>query len=353
MATFYVNTDSTAGGDGTTNATSGANRAYATLAAALAARWTGTPSTPIEIECSAPSGVADAVSAAVTIANVTSTASNYLRIYPASGHRAGRLWDAAKYRLERSSTFGEVLTIDDEFVRVEGIQVRNTGALTNQCRAIRINAKASGDQRVVGCYAWCSGSQTSPDSSYAVWVVGNVAFKVTVANCILRGGKNGFEIGYTSASGAALIIYNNLAIDQPSGGVGIHTDLDGSTNLYLKNNAVQGTAATNYSLQSSGTKTTATNLSEDASSPQTGLRSLAITFADEGGGDFMLGSSDTAAKDAGTDLSADAQYAFAVDMEGTSRTGSWDIGPLEYVGGGGGGGSAGVVHYLNQRRIAA
>lgn len=50
MANRYVNTASTSGGDGTTNATSGANRAWADLAEA--ANGLGSSlSTPIDIYC--------------------------------------------------------------------------------------------------------------------------------------------------------------------------------------------------------------------------------------------------------------------------------------------------------------
>ena len=95
--------------------------------------------------------------------------------------------------------------------------------------------------------------------------------------------------------------------------------------MYLKNNCVQG-AATNYSGPQG---TTATNLSEDATSPEVGLRSKVVSFVDEANDDFHLASGDTSAKDAGTDLSADGQLAFSDDIDGATRSGSWDIGADE------------------------
>ncbi|MBN2564263.1 MAG: right-handed parallel beta-helix repeat-containing protein [Candidatus Eisenbacteria bacterium] len=53
------------------------------------------------------------------------------------------------------------------------------------------------------------------------------------------------------------------------------------------------------------------------------------SFLDAGGEDYHLQSGDTALKDAGTDLSA---Y-FTTDIDGITRSGTWDIGPDEYVSG--------------------
>ena len=64
--------------------------------------------------------------------------------------------------------------------------------------------------------------------------------------------------------------------------------------------------------------------------------SQTISFADSANKDFHLSSSDTSAKDAGADLSADANLAFSTDIDSTTRTGSWDIGADETSGAGGG-----------------
>jgi hypothetical protein len=55
-----------------------------------------------------------------------------------------------------------------------------------------------------------------------------------------------------------------------------------------------------------------------------------VVFNDAANDDYHLGSSDTAAKDNGTDLSADSDYAFDDDIDLTTRSGSWDIGADEY-----------------------
>ncbi len=347
MALYYVNTDSTAGGDGTTNATSGANRAYATLDEAVDARWTGTPSTIIEIECSAPSGVAD--TAPVTITDIPSTSANRLRIYAATGHEArANSWDTAKYRLSVNAGFNAAISISDEFVRIENLQVENTAALANQPRCISINGKASSDVRITGCRCWNSGNTATPGGADVIDLGNNVAFGVIVANCILEGGERSFRSYYSDDTGAVLVLYDNLAIGPTTTCFRIGMS-NGFGNTYLKNNICQGAGVTNYEfVEGTASVTSVTNISEDATSPQSGLRNLAVTFVNEGSGDYRLASSDTAAKDAGTDLSGDAQYAFSTDINGTTRSGTWDIGPHEYVSAGGSSIPVFIHHYQQQ-----
>lgn len=55
------------------------------------------------------------------------------------------------------------------------------------------------------------------------------------------------------------------------------------------------------------------------------------TYVDSANDDFHLASGDTVAKDNGTDLSADANYAFDDDIDSDTRSGSWDIGFDEFV----------------------
>lgn len=75
----------------------------------------------------------------------------------------------------------------------------------------------------------------------------------------------------------------------------------------------------------SGTWTQTTCTAEDATP----------TYVNAAGDDFHLASDDTVCKDQGTDLSADATYAFDDDIDKVVRTGAWDIGFDEYVAAGG------------------
>lgn len=57
----------------------------------------------------------------------------------------------------------------------------------------------------------------------------------------------------------------------------------------------------------------------------------AATFNNEGGDDFHLDSSDTAAKDKGIDLSTDANLPLWDDIEADARGATWDVGADEYI----------------------
>jgi hypothetical protein len=101
--------------------------------------------------------------------------------------------------------------------------------------------------------------------------------------------------------------------------------------LNLKNNLANGNTTNDYYFEGGHTRNTATNLSEDTSSPNNTWDSKAVTFENEGSDNFHLASGDTAAKDQGTDLSADAALAFSDDVDGATRSGTWDIGADEYT----------------------
>lgn len=55
------------------------------------------------------------------------------------------------------------------------------------------------------------------------------------------------------------------------------------------------------------------------------------TYVDSGSGDFHLSSGDSVCIDNGTDLSSDGTYAFDDDIDGETRSGTWDIGMDEYA----------------------
>lgn len=78
------------------------------------------------------------------------------------------------------------------------------------------------------------------------------------------------------------------------------------------------------------------NASADTSAPGTNSRtSQTFTFVNAAGFDYHLASGDAGAKDFGTDLSADAKYAFDDDIDRVTRSGSWDIGAHEFIAAGG------------------
>src|SRR5688500_12960810 len=116
MATRYVNTASTPGGDGTTNATVGANRAYASLS-----EWEGARNAVLsEVEEVICEGSA-ADTAALTIVGWTTSAANYISIRTDTAGRHDGKWNTSKYRLyvENSTPINQ----QEDYVRIEGLQI--------------------------------------------------------------------------------------------------------------------------------------------------------------------------------------------------------------------------------------
>jgi hypothetical protein len=123
-------------------------------------------------------------------------------------------------------------------------------------------------------------------------------------------------------------VYNNT-IDTGAAngvyGVGIS---GGSTNQLLKNNIVGPN--TSYRTCYSGTFSSSSdyNTSSDTTSTDGAhdQEQVNVTYANSSSQDFHLASSDTIAKNAGVDLSG----TFTTDIDGETRSGTWDIGADEY-----------------------
>jgi len=95
-----------------------------------------------QAECYA---MADTTAAAID--GWTTAADAYIRIYTPTSERHAGVWDTAKYRLEAAT---HVLTITEEHVRVEGLQVRMTST-TAAAIGVNINAAGTWDVRIDNC----------------------------------------------------------------------------------------------------------------------------------------------------------------------------------------------------------
>lgn len=74
--------------------------------------------------------------------------------------------------------------------------------------------------------------------------------------------------------------------------------------------------------------------STDATSPTSGSghrTNQTVTLIDPSNGDYRLDTADAGAKGFGTDLSADANYPFSIDITGAARVAPWDIGAFNAV----------------------
>ncbi len=346
--TRYVNTASSAGGDGSTNATTGSTRAYPSLDSALTAEATNLVVADRILEISCEGATADTT--AINFSGYTTDATRYIRIYASEGNRALGGYDATKYRLEVGGTVTGVIEVTVPNVRFEGLQIINTQNDAEQGRGLYLNtgAGASGaDIRVLGCVFAYKPTGTPTTSGNCQGVRSNIGdnnIRLTVANCLIYDFRSyGIFINH-SGTGGTFVLYNNTICDNAGGGV--YAAGAGATEaLYLKNNIIAYNTGTQFTLDGSAwnTYTTAKNVTSDASSPDgASYQTKSPAFDDRPNDNYHLSSGDTTCKDLGNDLSADAAYAFTDDIDAGTRSGSWDIGADEqgvgYTGGGGGGG---------------
>src|SRR3990167_608231 len=260
---------------------------------------------------------------ALTIDGWTTGSANYIEIYPTSTARHSRVWNTTTaYRLV-TSTIPAIL-IAEEYVRIYGLQVECTGAKSSAARGIRINTNnATSDIRIIGCILRATGSGTPSEFCNGIQTLSRC--HLVAADNIRYGWNNGICFLYEGTSTTNQIAYNNTCVDNNNNGIRYE---GGTTYANIQNNLCSNNT-TDFTLTSPDSTTT--NMSGDATSPQTGLRNKDAAFTDYAGDNFTI-SSTSDAIDVGTDLSGDSYYTFSDDPAGNqTRSGTWDIGAFEYV----------------------
>ena len=233
----------------------------------------------------------------VTIKNAT-TDSDYFRVIkPASGEgHDGTPGTGVKF--SRSAGF---LTIDiqENYAGIYDLEVVHTGTSASAWGAIRIYYANPG--RVVGCLLALPSSTDSTGA--ALYVIDAASSGIVVNTLAYDSARAGLEV----YSGVGRF-YNCTAVNSTYG----FRHMGGTA---IAKNCIAENNTTNW--DGTWTKTTCTD--DDG-----------VAFVDAANDDYHLAASDTAAKDQGTDLSSDADFAFDDDVDGDTRSGSWDIGFDEY-----------------------
>ena len=245
-----------------------------------------------------------------------------------TSQRHSGTWDATKYRLVASALFNGIIQIQDEYVRVTGLQIENTGLkipASQRPKGIEVNmGSANSDVRVDqnilrntggGTGDWWAGGivQTNGGGTLKVW------------NNIMYDWGGGVFSEYPVSNPSNVTIYNNTIIN--SDDVGIDLGGHASGTYRLANNLVQDSSGFNYYFAGGVLPLTysATNLSQDATSPDgAAFQNKTVTFV--GAADFHLSAADVNAKDLGTNLSTDPVLAVLDDIDGQVRQVPWDIG---------------------------
>lgn len=317
---------------GTTNALSSADNthAYPSLFAWEAARQRNLV-TADEIErviCSSDDAGSThaADTTGVTIDGWTTDATRYIQIEAASSH--GGKWNESIYRRDGAAR----LQIGESFVNVIGIQIRITSAAT---RSLFINgAGVNGTINISNCYLESSGS----GSSHILDVYSIAATTVNVYNTIsVNVTGSGRYAFYVNDADATVNLYNCTGINKYNNSTSRTFMVDaGTMNLANCLGVASGTSPAFYKA-AAATVSASYCASDDATADDWGGSgnriNQAFTFVDEANNDFHLASDDGGARDFG--VSDPGSGLYSDDIDGVTRTGTWDIGADEYVAAGG------------------
>lgn len=312
MALRYVNTASSAGGDGTTNGTAGATRAYASLSAWEAARQADlvTATDGEEVQCCGTS----ADTTAVTIDGWTTNATYYIHIRGNESDGTGRSflarYSTSHYRIEAGGSW--TMDVQENYTRLTGLQVSTTSAFS----AIRVGSATN--CRIDSCIF-----KNTNNDGVECRNCDNTRF----LNCVALGCSGR---GFASYNGAAVNMDNCVSVGNGSTGFFGNTAGLTVTNCYSGGNtgADYADVSTLTTCRSEdGTQSTTTA----AYSTSAGCYFTNVTGGSE---DLQIGASSELIN-VGTDLSA----TFTTDIAGVTRpTGAstWDVGVWEFQSGGGG-----------------
>ena len=263
-------------------------------------------------DCRCTAGTADTTG--FTIAGWTTSATQYINIYGGTSYRHAGVWDDTKSRMSTGSS--TAINILASWTRISYLQFTVTGG----CDTITCSTGAVTDVRIFNNISRCVSSTGSEfiyenNTNSSGWKIYN--------NIIYDHANSGIRL----SSGSSMVAYNNTI----SGcGVGILNNIENG--VIGINNILNGCTTGATGTFAAGTDYNAT---DDA----------AIGYAVTGGGnihdhvshiftfvgatDFHLAAADVGAKDLG--VANPGSGLFLDDIDGVTRSGTWDIGADEYV----------------------
>lgn len=266
---------------------------------------------------------------AVTIDGYTTGANNYIKVYTPNNtatevnnsQRHQGKWDDGKYKLELTGNLSYLQT-SIKNVWIDGLQIKR---ITTQNYGTINTAIISAGNKVSNNIINVVDNYTNTNRG-----LNNVSLDGTPSyfwNNIIYG--TNLDFGYTQAE-AYGFLYNNTVIGASNSGYNSSWQL----RMTVKNNIAQNCADGFFSTTAfgAGSDYNISDLTNDAPSPsyRTNLATDVI-FVDATNKDFHLSPTDTAARNSGVDLSADANLPVTTDIDGATRTSvtAWDIGADE------------------------
>lgn len=317
MTNRFVNTASTPGGDGTTNGTAGANRAFASLAEALDS-LPATLTDAYTITCSG--ATADTTTVNQAHWDFDTSATNFLTIV---GDNTTGKYNPNAYHIEVTNQHG-IYNSQASHVRIQKVQVQvtantSTGDNYNCFRLATANNNTTNiDHRFEKCIAKMV--VTGTDNVYGFDDSDPVTFTGTCKriNCLAYGGGfAGFQSDGSSWATSNLYNYNCTAYGNEFNFI----DVQICKNCL----ATANTTGDGFDFAFTGSSGHNNNASGDTSAVGTSSRiSQTFSFVNAGAGDFHLQSGDTGAKGFGATDPGSGLY--SDDIDGDTRNAPWDIG---------------------------
>jgi hypothetical protein len=332
VVTRYVHTGSTAGGDGTTNATTGANRAWPSFNHAIGELNTAyssnlvTADVQIDLVCLKAAGVDDTT--ALTNAMPTSDTTRYINWQVPVADRKVE-WDDNVYTYGRGPNFAGALHIGTNSFRMTGVQLYHSGSLNVGGNHGILITSAGGEWIFDGpkiiksnnvgraCIATTAAEATT-------YVFRNCILGTLVAGGASFGWDYGLAIGVFGAlpSNTTVLAYNNTVVHCGTAIAVTFAAAASSAVVRRKNNLIQG-CTTGFTITNATTDDAATNH----------VAGTTATFVHYGTHEeiLRLTAADTVARNLGTDLSGVADWPFSIDADQTTRPvgSAWDIGAHE------------------------
>ena len=321
MMIRYVNTASTVGGDGTTNATTGANRAFKSLLDAINS-LPAVLTMPVVIYCDGAGGP-DTTPVNQTPFDMVTSAANYLLITTNAANRATVPHDPARYTLMGTNTSVLYNNIPSH-IRIDGIQVQLTisnggtfiGIKTSNANEVATDIDARISNTVVKCVV-SNGNAIGFNTRFPSPGAGG---SVSVWNSVAYGCTTGFNSDFPGA-----VYVNNTSYNNNFG----YVDDSGNAMKVINSLAAKGTKAGGIGFVGTFAPGSNFNAADDGNRiPGANSSSVrTFTFVNTATADVHLAPTDTGAKDFGTTDPLPGK--FGDDIDGDPRSGVWDIGADE------------------------
>ncbi|MCR4275700.1 MAG: hypothetical protein NUV83_03055 [Candidatus Wolfebacteria bacterium] len=267
----------------------------------------------------------------VAIVGWTTTSTNYINIYTTATARHNGKWDTGKYRLEVTlSADGSAVWVREEFTKIDGLQIKASNSSAVSTYGIfnfvdNVNSELRISNSIIKTGTLTAGSQnitgliSSGARSNNNFLWNNIIYD-------FKNGTRGMGIYFGADTGYNMVVhsYNNTIYNSVDGIV-----INVRVNYFAKNNIVQGANDGYNGTFATSSDYNISDIAGDAPNATFATTSKIVNFVSTSTGDFHLVSTDTSAKDTGTDLSADPNLAFTTDIDGQTRGSIWDIGADE------------------------